>query len=76
MTWARVGRYKINQRLGLDIPMETATLTKDDFVEMINYMVRLTEGQGEMDDIDHLGNRRIRSVCELIANQVSLGLTG
>jgi DNA-directed RNA polymerase subunit beta len=70
-----VGRYKINQRLDLKIPIETVTLTKDDFVEIINYLIRLTESQGEIDDIDHLGNRRIRSVCELIANQVSLGLT-
>ncbi|MCE5271453.1 DNA-directed RNA polymerase subunit beta [bacterium] len=70
-----VGRYKINQRLDLKTPIETATLTKDDFVEIINYLIRLTESQGEIDDIDHLGNRRIRSVCELIANQVSLGLT-
>jgi len=70
-----VGRYKINQRLDLKTPIDTTTLTKEDFVEIINYLIRLTESQGEIDDIDHLGNRRIRSVCELIANQVSLGLT-
>jgi len=69
-----VGRFKINQRLGLDIDHELTTLTKQDFIEVIRYLVMLTEGQGEIDDIDHLGNRRIRSVCELIANQISLGL--
>ena len=69
-----VGRFKINQRLELKIPLETVTLTQQDFIEVIKYLVLLTEGQGEVDDIDHLGNRRIRSVCELIANQISLGL--
>ncbi|MEA1996929.1 MAG: DNA-directed RNA polymerase subunit beta, partial [Gemmatimonadota bacterium] len=69
-----VGRFKINQRLGLDVPEETTTLTRQDFIEVFRYLVLLNEGQGNVDDIDHLGNRRIRSVCELIANQISLGL--
>ena len=69
-----VGRFKINQRLGVEIPSDKTTLTQEDFIAVIRYLVLLTEGQGEVDDIDHLGNRRIRSVCELIANQFSLGL--
>ena len=50
-------------------------LTKEDFVAIIRYLVELHEGRGHMDDIDHLGNRRIRSVGELIANQFSVGLS-
>ncbi len=69
-----VGRFKINQRLGLKISKDTTTLTQEDFISVIRYLVALSEGQGETDDIDHLGNRRIRSVCELVANQISLGL--
>jgi len=70
-----VGRFKINQRLNLNIPLDTNTLTQQDFIEVIRYLVLLTEGHGEVDDIDHLGNRRIRSVCELIANQIGWGST-
>jgi DNA-directed RNA polymerase subunit beta len=69
-----VGRFKINQRLNLKINEETTTLTQEDFSAVITYLVALSEGLGEIDDIDHLGNRRIRSVCELVANQISLGL--
>src|ERR671914_965941 len=71
----RVGRYKINQRLGLTTDPSTTVLTKDDFVAIIRYLVELHEGRGDVDDIDHLGNRRIRSVGELIANQFSVGLS-
>ncbi|HEY6220521.1 MAG TPA: DNA-directed RNA polymerase subunit beta, partial [Gemmatimonadaceae bacterium] len=71
----RVGRYKINQRLGLKTPADYTVLSKDDFVEIIRYLVELHEGRGHVDDIDHLGNRRIRSVGELIANQFSVGLS-
>ena len=69
-----VGRFKINQRLGLDIPQDVTTLTVEDFIEIIKYLVLLNEDRGEIDDIDHLGNRRVRSICELIANQINLGL--
>src|SRR3954470_1329837 len=71
----RVGRYKINQRLGLNTPSDLTVLTKEDFVEIVRYLVELHEGRGHVDDIDHLGNRRIRSVGELIANQFSVGLS-
>ncbi len=71
----RVGRYKINQRLGMNMPSDYTVLSKEDFVEIVRYLVELHEGRGHVDDIDHLGNRRIRSVGELIANQFSVGLS-
>ena len=71
----RVGRYKINQRLALATPADVTVLTREDFVAIIRYLVELHEGRGHVDDIDHLGNRRIRSVGELIANQFSVGLS-
>jgi DNA-directed RNA polymerase subunit beta len=71
----RVGRYKINQRLALTTPASTTVLTKEDFIAILRYLVELHEGRGHVDDIDHLGNRRIRSVGELIANQFSVGLS-
>ena len=71
----RVGRYKINQRLGLEIPRSETVLTKDDFVAILRYLIELSEGRGFTDDIDHLGNRRVRTVGELIANQLSVGLS-
>ena len=71
----RVGRYKINQRLMTNRPANETVLTKEDFVAIIRYLIELHEGRGYTDDIDHLGNRRIRSVGELIANQFSVGLS-
>src|ERR1700686_515051 len=71
----RVGRYKINQRLMTNRPADETVLTREDFVAIIRYLVELHEGRGYTDDIDHLGNRRIRSVGELIANQFSVGLS-
>ncbi|HSM16482.1 MAG TPA: DNA-directed RNA polymerase subunit beta [Gemmatimonadales bacterium] len=71
----RVGRYKINKRLGTVSPEDHTVLTEDDFVAIIRYLIHLREGRGYTDDIDHLGNRRIRSVGELIANQFSVGLS-
>jgi DNA-directed RNA polymerase subunit beta len=71
----RVGRYKINQRLGLSVPPSHTVLTQEDFVAIIRYLIELHEGRGYTDDIDHLGNRRVRSVGELIANQLSVGLS-
>ena len=71
----RVGRYKINKRLGVDAPGHETVLTKEDFVEILRYLIELSEGRGSTDDIDHLGNRRVRTVGELIANQFSVGLS-
>jgi len=71
----RVGRYKINQRLKLDVPRNKTVLTKEDFVEILRYLLHLSEGRGFVDDIDHLGNRRVRTVGELTANQFSVGLS-
>src|SRR6202165_4509380 len=71
----RVGRYKINQRLKVNIAKDNTVLTEDDFVAIIRYLIELSEGRGYTDDIDHLGNRRVRSVGELIANQFSVGLS-
>ncbi|MDP3774138.1 MAG: DNA-directed RNA polymerase subunit beta [Gemmatimonadales bacterium] len=71
----RVGRYKINQRLGVNRPPDHTVLTEDDFIAIVRYLIDLHEGRGYTDDIDHLGNRRVRSVGELIANQLSVGLS-
>ena len=72
---AEVGRYKMNRRLKLDVPKDVTTLTRHDFLAIIHEMTALFRGTGEIDDIDHFGNRRIRSVGELLANQFSVGLS-
>jgi DNA-directed RNA polymerase subunit beta len=72
--FAPVGRYKINRKLGLDTPQEVKTLNKEDVVATLKYLVRLKCGEGVIDDIDHLGNRRVRAVGELLSNQVRIGL--
>ncbi len=66
---SEVGRYKINAKLGLNIDINQRALTKEDIVESIKYLVRLKDSQGSVDDIDHLGNRRVRTVGELVENQ-------
>lgn len=71
---SEVGRYKINARLGLDTDINHRALTKDDIVFAIRYLVRLKDSQGGVDDIDHLGNRRVRTVGELVENQYRMGL--
>jgi len=70
-----VGRYMINQRLNLDIPLERTTLDNKDFVTIMKYLVDLRNGHGAVDDIDHLGNRRARTVGELLSNLFSVGLS-
>ncbi|RMF31687.1 MAG: DNA-directed RNA polymerase subunit beta, partial [Chloroflexi bacterium] len=70
----RVGRYKLNQRLGLAIPLSRRTITKLDLVKLIERMIRINNGLEEPDDIDHLGNRRVKTVGELIQNKMRVGL--
>ncbi|MDR1615922.1 MAG: DNA-directed RNA polymerase subunit beta [Syntrophomonadaceae bacterium] len=71
---AAVGRYKINKKLGLDIPNEVRYLTKEDITSTIAYILKLIKGEGRTDVIDHLGNRRLRSIGELLQNQFRTGL--
>src|SRR5260221_39065 len=71
----RGGRYKINQRLNAKVPKHHTALTEDDLIAISRYLIEMREGRGYTDDIDHLGNRRVRSVGELIANQFSVGLS-
>src|SRR6202047_5003183 len=70
----RVGRYKINQKLGIDVDLVERTLTKEDFIGAMKYLITLRKGEGILDDIDHLGSRRVRTVGELLANQCRVGL--
>ncbi len=70
----RVGRYKINQKLGLEVDLAERTLTKEDFIGAMKYLITLRKGEGILDDIDHLGSRRVRTVGELLANQCRVGL--
>ena len=70
----RVGRYKINQKLSLKVDSDERILTAEDVVSALGYLFRLREGEGLLDDIDHLGSRRVRAVGELLANQCRVGL--
>ncbi|MDR7545457.1 MAG: DNA-directed RNA polymerase subunit beta [Armatimonadota bacterium] len=72
----RVGRYKLNKKLGLRVDPDTRILTREDIVEIVRYLMRLAGGDPEatVDDIDHLGNRRVRSVGELLQNQFRIGM--
>jgi len=70
----RVGRYKVNQKLGLKVDLEQRILEAGDVVGATKYLVRLKRGEGVVDDIDHLGSRRVRTVGELLANQCRVGL--
>ena len=69
-----VGRYKLNKRLGLDIDLKEQALTKQDIVEIIRHIIMVNSGSDSPDDIDHLGNRRVRTVGELMQNQFRIGL--
>src|SRR5688572_7375965 len=70
----RVGRYKMNQKLGITDKQESRILTKEDLVAATKYLLKLKRGEGSLDDIDHLGSRRVRTVGELLANQCRVGL--
>ena len=70
-----VGRYRLNRKLNLNIPDETRVLTKQDIIEIIRYLIQLINSKATVDDIDHLSNRRIRTVGEQLANQFSVGLS-
>ena len=70
----QVGRYKLNKRLGLGIPEEQRALTREDIVEIMRHVIKVNNGEDAPDDIDHLGNRRVRTVGELVQNQFRIGL--
>ncbi|MDA8226954.1 MAG: DNA-directed RNA polymerase subunit beta, partial [Desulfitobacterium hafniense] len=72
---AKVGRYKLNKKLHVDIPIDVRNLTREDIIATIKRMLDLMHGKGHKDDIDHLGNRRLRSVGELLQNQFRIGLS-
>ncbi|TDJ04763.1 MAG: DNA-directed RNA polymerase subunit beta [Deltaproteobacteria bacterium] len=71
---SKVGRMKINYKFGKNIPVENTVLTKEDILTTVTYLVELNNGKGKVDDIDHLGNRRVRAVGELLENQFRVGL--
>ena len=71
---SEVGRVKLNSKLNLQIDNKKTVITTDDIVSIIQFMLNLRDGKGEVDDIDHLGNRRVRSVGELVENQFRIGL--
>ena len=70
-----VGRYRINKKLGLNTDIETRVLTKEDIIEIIKYLINLINSNATVDDIDHLSNRRVRTVGEQLANQFNIGLS-
>ncbi len=71
---SRVGRLKLNHKLKINVPLEQGTLRREDILEVVRYLVELKNGNGQVDDIDHLGNRRVRAVGELVENQFRIGL--
>jgi len=73
--FSRIGRLKMNIKLNLETSLEERTLNPMDFVKVIQYLLKLRSGEGAVDDIDHLGNRRVRSVGELVENAFRIGLT-
>jgi len=69
----RVGRFRINRKLGLEVPLTETTLRAEDLVEAVRYLMRLRRGEGQVDDIDHLGNRRVRTLDELAGDELRKG---
>jgi DNA-directed RNA polymerase subunit beta len=70
---AKVGRYKMNKKLGSRLPLAARTLTKEDLISILRYIINLNAGEGSTDDIDHLENKRVRSVGELLSSQLRMG---
>ena len=70
-----VGRYRLNQQFGLKVPVEDTVLTMDDIIQVINFLVDMRKGERGSDDIDHLGNRRVKSIGEQLTNQFSVALS-
>ena len=71
---SEVGSFKLNLQLGLDVPLEYRTLRREDILVAVRHLIRLKDSQGAVDDIDNLGNRRVRAVGELLENQYRIGL--
>jgi DNA-directed RNA polymerase subunit beta len=69
-----VGRYRINKKLNLDVPIDTRVLTRSDIISIIKYLIELINSKADVDDIDHLSNRRVRTVGEQLAQQFGVGL--
>ena len=70
----KVGRMKMNHKLGVNVPEYVTTLTYEDVIKTVQYLVKVKSGHGHIDDRDHLGNRRIRAIGELLANELHAGL--
>jgi len=70
---AKVGRHKLNKKLEQDVPAHVRSLTREDLINVVKYIIRLSEGEGNTDDIDHLENKRVRSMGELLQNQLRMG---
>ena len=70
----RIGRFSLNRKLGMDVSLDKRILDSESVVKVIEYLIGLKDGLGKIDDIDHLGNRRIKTVSELVCNQVRIGL--
>jgi DNA-directed RNA polymerase subunit beta len=71
---SKVGRFKVNSKMGMDVPLSVRVLRQEDIVAIARYLLRLNAGEGVVDDIDHLGNRRVRSAGELLEDQFRIGL--
>jgi DNA-directed RNA polymerase subunit beta len=71
---SKVGRLKMNKKLGMEVPLEERVLRKEDIIEVVRYLLKAKRGDGQVDDIDHLGNRRVRAAGELLEDQFRIGL--
>jgi DNA-directed RNA polymerase subunit beta len=71
---SKVGRLKMNKKLGMEVPLEERVLRKEDIIEVVRYVLKVKRGEGQVDDIDHLGNRRVRAAGELLEDQFRIGL--